>query len=410
MRRSVVLLSLFVVISYASHGAAQDQPDADQAEPEAATRTGLIEQEEDAKAAALVPAGPGKAEQYVNRLSEMFLGQQARWHAYWDSAYAGGGFTMGAGYLWYTSPYNTLDVRGSITFSGYKRLEAEFVDPELFGKRGRLSVLGGWREATEVGFYGFGMETTDNNRTNYSFQQPYIGATLEIYPTRRLFLVRGGLELSQWRQNPGSGDVPSVDQVYTPETLPGLGARPVYWHTQATIGLDSREPGPGYSRRGGFYGVTVHDYADHDSAYGFNEVDYEVIQHIPILRETWVVSLHGLAETTSGKDGQQIPFFMTPAVGGGSELRAYNSWRLRDLNSLLLQAEWRVMVNRFVDMAVFYDTGKVAARRQDLDLRDMKTDVGLGFRFHGPAATPLRIEVAHGQEGFGIVFAASEAF
>ena len=68
------------------------------------------------------------------------------------------------------------------------------------------------------------------------------------------------------------------------------------------------------------------------------------------------------------------------------------------------------MVNRFVDMAVFYDTGKVAARRQDLDLRDMKTDVGLGFRFHGPAATPLRIEVAHGQEGFGIVFAASEAF
>jgi hypothetical protein len=409
MRRVVVLVTVFATLSYASYSAAQDPSDADQSDP-TATRTALIEQEQDAKAAALVPAGPGKAEQYVNRLSEMFLGQQLKWHAFWESAYSGGGFTMGAGYLWYTSPYNTLDLRGSITFSGYKRLEAEFVDPELFGRRGRLSVLGGWREATEVGFYGFGMATSDSNRTNYSFQQPYISATLEVFPTRRLFVVRGGLELTQWKQNPGSGDVPSVEQVYTPETLPGLGARPVYWHTQATVGVESREPGPGYSRRGGFYGVTVHDYADHGHAYGFNQVDFEAIQHVPILRETWVVSLHGLAETTYTKDGQLIPFFMTPAVGGGEELRAYNSWRLRDYNSLLLQAEWRVMVNRFLDMAVFYDAGTVAARREDLDLGHMKTDVGLGFRFHGPAATPLRMEVAHGQEGFGVVFAASEVF
>jgi len=225
-----------------------------------------------------------------------------------------------------------------------------------------------------------------------------------------LFVVGGGVEWSQWKQNPGSGDVPSVDEVYTPETLPGLGAHPVYWHTQGTVGIDYREPGAGYTRRGGFYGVTVHDYADQDKTYGFNQVDYEVIQHIPILREAWVVSLHGLARTTYDKSGQQIPFFMMPSSGGGSDLRAYPSWRLRDLNSLLLQAEWRAIVNRFFDMALFYDAGKVAARRADLDLRDMKSDVGVGFRWHGPAATPLRIEFAHGNEGFGIVFAASEAF
>src|SRR6185369_2901932 len=128
--------------------------------------------------------------------------------------------------------------------------------------------------------------------------------------------------------------------------------------------------------------------------HGFQELDYEAIQHIPLLREAWVISLHGSVQTAFSKSGQQIPFFMMPSIGGGSNLRAYSSWRLRDLNSLLLQAEWRVIANRFLDMAVFYDTGRVASRLDALNLKDLKSDVGIGFRFHGPAATPLRIELA----------------
>ena len=99
-----------------------------------------------------------------------------------------------------------------------------------------------------------------------------------------------------------------------------------------------------------------------------------------------------------------------PAVGGGSSLRGYSSWRFRDRNSLELQGEWRVMVNRYVDMAVFYDTGKVAAHTSDLDLDHLKHDAGLGFRFHGPISTPLRIDFAKGSEGLSIVFAASASF
>ena len=54
---------------------------------------------------------------------------------------------------------------------------------------------------------------------------------------------------------------------------------------------------------------------------------------------------------------------MLPYVGGGSTLRGFTSHRFRDQNGLPLQAEWRIMVNRFIDTAVFYDAGKVAARR-----------------------------------------------
>jgi len=115
-------------------------------------------------------------------------------------------------------------------------------------------------------------------------------------------------------------------------------------------------------------------------------------------------------QTSYSKAGQQIPFFMMPSIGGGSDLRAYASWRLRDLNSLLLQAEWRVIANRFLDMAVFYDTGRVAPRLDALKLNDLKNDAGIGFRFHGPLTTPLRLELAKGSDGFGFVIAASHAF
>jgi hypothetical protein len=331
------------------------------------------------------------------------------WHTFWQNAYSGGGFTLGAGYTHFVSSYNTIDVRGSITFSGYKRLESEFIAPDLFARRGRLSVIGGWREATEVGFYGFAMTSTQENRANYSFQQPYFNGTLEVFPTKKLFMLKGGLELTQWKQAPGSGSAPSVETVYTSSTLPGLGASPVYVHSQGTIGLDSR-PARGYAKRGGFYGVTLHDFSDSDSQYGFRQVDYEAIQHIPILRDAWVISLHARAEMAYDKSDQTIPFFMMPSIGGGSNLRAYSSWRLRDLNSLYLQGEWRAIVNRFFDVALFYDAGKVAAHRSDLDLHGMKSDVGLGFRWHGPASTPLRIEFTKGNEGFALVFAASEVF
>ncbi len=376
---------------------------------DATSRASAIEDEEQAKADSLRPAEPGKAEAYVQKISEAFLSGDLHWHAFWTNAYSGGGFTLGAGYTRFVSSYNTIDIRGSITPSGYKRLEGEFLAPGLFAGRGTLSVVGGWREATRVNFFGLGQESKQQNLVNYGFKQPYAHAKLEVFPARNFFVVRGDVELSQWSQGAGSGDVPSIETVYTPSTLPGLGASPVYLHTEAMVGIDSR-PARGYTRRGGFYGVTVHDYTDTDHAYGFDQVDYEAIQHIPILREAWVIALHAYAQTTYDKGGEQIPFFMMPSFSGGSDLRAFASWRLRDLNSLLLQGEWRANANRFLEMALFYDAGKVAANRSDLFSSGMKTDYGIGLRFHGPITTPLRIELAHGSEGFVLNFSASQVF
>src|SRR5206468_8061959 len=384
----------------ASSVAAQD--------PQPPTREAEIEQAKTEKANALHPYVPTRFEGLMNRAQEILNGVP-RWHPSFESAYYGGGVTLGAGYAHHVSPYNMIDVRGTYTILGYKRFEGEFTAPRLFHRRGSLSVLGGWREATQAAFYGLGTSSSPNNRADFDFQQPYGLGTLELWPTRRLLMLRGGLELSRWSVHSGQGDYPSVDTLYTPRTLPGVGAETTYVHSQGTVALDWRTS-PGYSRRGGYYGVTLHDYTDRDKQFGFNQLDYEAIQHFPILREAWVISLRGIARTTYAKTDQQVPFFLLPYVGSGHTLRGFISHRFRDQNGLILNAEWRIMVNRFMDTAFFYDTGKVAARRADLDLNGLKSDYGFGFRLHGPFATPLRIELANSPEGLRLVFATTPIF
>jgi hypothetical protein len=374
------------------------------------TREAEIAKAKAEKAKALHPYGPSKAETYIDRAENLMLTGGLHWHPFFDSAYAGGGFTLGAGYRRFVSSYNTVDLRGSITFSGYKRIEAEFLAPRLFDRRGVLSVIGGWREATQVGFYGIGTGSTSrDDRANYSFTQPYVSGRLEVWPTRKWFVLGGGLEYSKWDQGSGDGSDPSVEEIYTPQTLPGLGASPTYLHAQGFAAFDWRTAS-GYSRKGGAYGITVHDFVDHDSDFSFRKVDYDAVQHIPVLRDAWVLSLHGRIETTFKSDDEQVPFFMLPALGGGSTLRGFASWRFRDRNSMLMQAEWRVLANRFLDMAVFYDAGKVMDVPKDISWTGLKSDYGLGFRFHGLAATPLRIELARSNEGLVIVFSSKAPF
>jgi hypothetical protein len=378
-------------------------------QPEATTREAAIEQEQAEKAKTLHPYVPGKVEGLLNRAEDILVNGVPRWHPFFESADYGGGLTLGAGYAHHVSSYNLLDVRGSYTILGYKLVEAEFTAPRLFHRRGALTLVGGWREATQAAFYGLGMGTSTDDRTDFDFRQPYGRGTLTVWPTRRLLMLRGGVELSQWSQRPAQGDFPSVETVYSPRTLPGLGTNTTYLHAQGTVGFDWRTS-PGYSRRGGFYGVTLHDYTDRDERFGFREIDYEAIQHIPILREAWVISLRAIARTTDSKAGQAVPFFLLPYVGSGSTLRGFTSHRFRDRNGLTLQAEWRIMANRFLDTAVFYDTGKVAARRQDLDLDGLKSDYGIGVRFHGPFTTPLRIEVAKSPEGARLIVSTHAIF
>jgi surface antigen Omp85-like protein len=227
--------------------------------------------------------------------------------------------------------------------------------------------------------------------------------------TVKYVVFGAGATYEDYSMGSGQGTVPSIEEIFTPDTAPGLGVSPKYLHTTASAGLDSR-PAAGYARRGSLVEVRYHNYADQDKTYSFDRADGEIVQHIPILRENWVISLHGLVQTTLN-DSDQVPYFLLPSLGSGSTLRAFPSWRFRDRHSLLMSGEFRWIPNRLaIDMAFFFDTGKVAPRWDDLGFKGLKNNGGVGIRFHGPMATPLRVDFAKGSEGINIVFSGNAAF
>jgi hypothetical protein len=78
---------------------------------------------------------------------------------------------------------------------------------------------------------------------------------------------------------------------------------------------------------------------------------------------------------------------------------------------MLVSGEWRWIASRLaLDMALFYDAGMVAPTLDSIALGSFVSNFGIGARFHGPARTPLRVELARGREGTHLVFAASAAF
>ena len=109
------------------------------------------------------------------------------------------------------SSYNTIDVRGSYTLTGYKRAEVEFLAPRIFNRRGSLSLLGGWREATQVGFYGIGTDTSKDDRTNYLFQQPYALGTLHRLPDAAELDAAAAARVHDVVAGIRRGHVPSVE-------------------------------------------------------------------------------------------------------------------------------------------------------------------------------------------------------
>ena len=342
-----------------------------------------------------------KAEQLFVTLQREML-QEPNGYPLFGGVYSGGGFT--------------LVITGGSTAIGptrhqghaYSGTTSSWSSVRFVGPCGRTvrSARGPDGATPRRSPTGLGMDGPE--RPRFRDAAGYVGGGVAVHPVPWT-VFRGALTYEDFTPGQGAGKDPSIEEVNTPATAPGPGANPAYLHAMASAGIDTRLS-PGYARRGGLYEVSYHNYADRDDTYSFDRLDAEVVQHIPILRENWVISLHGLLQTTLD-DADTVPYFLLPSLGSGSTLRAYSSWRFRDRHSLLMSAEWRWIPSRLgLDMALFYDTGKVTPEFRDISWKGLASDVGIGVRFHGPLATPLRIELAKGREGLHLVFSGSAAF
>lgn len=378
------------------------------------TRTEELAKKQAEKAATAQPYKPTGFETFMNRLEENLASPPNGFFPALGSVYPGGGFTLGAGYRHFYARKAVIDVTGFYSLKNYKKVEIGTRTPWNLDGPFVFSLRAGWLDAPQIGFYGLGNDTSSDDRANFRLKQTYAAATLDLKPSSWTRLV-GEVAYEDYKTESGRGSAPSIETVYDDTTAPGLFSdsgefsNPKYVRAEGTAAIDWRTS-PGYSRRGGYYGVTFANFADVDETFSFQRIDGELIQHLPILRDNWVISLRGRVQSVLDDD-DEVPYFLLPYLGSGRTLRAYSTGRFRDRHSLLTTAEFRWIPSRLaLDMAVFYDAGKVASRRQDLDFENLTTNWGIGARFHGPRSTVLRIEAARGSDGWHLVFSTSAAF
>ena len=101
-----------------------------------------------------------------------------------------------------------------------------------------------------------------------------------------------------------------------------------------------------------------------------------------VFQQRRVIALRGRVEATSPRDGNRVPFYLQPTLGGSEDLRGFRPFRFYDNNAVILNGEYRWEVFSGLDMALFVDAGRVFHEWQQINYRNLETDAGFGFRFN----------------------------
>lgn len=390
MRRGFTALAL--VLALASPLAAQ----------EPGSRAAQIEAKQQDKATQLRTSTPNWIEQRLLDIEEAGgFGVTKGWFVTFGDIKSGSGFAMGPAYGKLFHNGTLIYAKAAYSIRNFKMAQVSFHPPQTAG--GRLAVEGRlrWQDAPTLAFYPIG---TDSERSRFDFSETKteVSGRARFQPVRFVRL-NGGVSYEDFDTTYLDLTKPAPDSRLQLIFVPGAGADPSYVHSHVAGAIDWRD-GIGYSRHGSLLQATLHDYRQQGGdGFSFRRLDGVAEQYIPILHGNWVIYLGLRASTTDASDGNVVPFFLMPYLGGNS-LRGFRNYRFRDRHSILFTAEYRWYVQEFVDMALFYDAGKVTAERSQLDFDDLKSSVGAGIRFHGPQTTAVRLEVAHSGEGWRLIF------
>jgi hypothetical protein len=351
--------------------------------------------EQAAKRASLSPPTKNTAERVVERLRRFgfFEDDPIGFYPFVGKVYPSGGVAFGAGYRRAFQDTGALTATTALSVQNYKSAGLVLELPRMHRGRVAIDAALKWLDATSVPFYGLGSESRRETSTTFGYRPTTVGLTLRYGPTSS-FTVGGGVDYLNVTATPGwtQADRPLLaDAVPTPADGQG------YIRARAFAALDSRTD-EGFTGRGGLYRIDVDEYAASAGASAsFRRVEGEAVQLVPILGANWVIALHGLSTLTYSSDTDAVPFYLMPTLGG-SDLRGFSTMRFRGPQRALVGAELRWTPARLLDMAIFYQAGKVADRPRDLTRGTLERSYGVGARLHGQGRSTMRIDLAHSRE------------
>ena len=152
------------------------------------SRVAVLEQEKAAKAAAVRPYEPDKAEKIFNWAMESFLLAPQGFLPLitsipkGDNVFHSGGIAGGAMYRGFLGDQAGWSATGLISYPGYTHVDVSADALRL--ARGRVALRGGagWTSGARIPFYGVGTGSSQDDLTNFGVEMGYVGAQLRTNP------------------------------------------------------------------------------------------------------------------------------------------------------------------------------------------------------------------------------------
>jgi hypothetical protein len=317
-----------------------------------------------------------------------------------------GGFGLGSGYgggIGYRLPNSgkgNPNVRffAGATFSGYEEYYAQMDSLRLGRTRNRMQLRYHDRPSEDV--YGFGVNSSLDNRSTYRLQRTSFIVTLER--RRRHSWLEVVFGVSRNDLGPGQDDrYPTAQEEFqdVPGALETLTGRYDYLEIGAYVGWDRRD-NDFYPFRGNLFRFGFHlNEGIRETTANYSKYGLELQQFIPLggVRRTLALRFNGVITDDRSTDGAEAPVFSFERLGGSRTVRAYRNGRFIDEDMIVGNVEYRYPMwwvaaasGIAMDVVAFFDFGTIMPDLSKMQQKDIRN--GAGFALY---MTTARMLIGH---------------
>ena len=378
------------------------------------TASGIIDAEK-AKAQSLSPVEPSHGEQEFDRFQEKIdsIMSPNGLTVQTGGLPTGGGFSLGPRYIrrdWLHEHLISDSYLVGSTKKWYKgQSTLDFVG--LMDNHLQLTALGAYQNAASMPYYGEGSNSSKGNQSD--FRSEFTSAHLRGQFNFLDHKLSAGYSVGGLLVNVGPGDRGgwrSTDQIFNEANTPGLEKQSNF--ITGTASITANLTTPSFSNPKGLI-LEAQDtqfWDQRSTNSSFHLLQTQATYYVPFINGMRTLAFRARNETTFHADGQQVPFYLQPTLGGPNDLRGYERYRYYGNGSSVLSGEYKWSVAGSVEMAVFGDGGNVYSRPGLIGLRDLRGDGGFGVRFKNKQQEIMRFDVGFSPEGVKVWFVFNNAF
>ena len=294
-------------------------------------------------------------------------------------------------------------------------------------QRSRIGLFAQVRDMNRLDFFGLGPDTRRRDRTDFALRETSVGIRGWARATELVRLGGSAQFYSPERRRGQSPLVPSIEQMFSADAVPGLNEDPDFARYRGYVELvypvlaNPSKDTQLDDRFQGTYQLAVESVRDlRDGTFNFYRVETEIQERFAGFKPGHRLTLHGLVSLTN-PDGL-VPFYLQYALGGGGglsafrpntigtdgtkgTLRAFHNYRFRDRDILLMQAEYRVALRQDVHASIFADAGRVAPTASTLFQGGLKAGTVFSLSYMRKGAALARLDVGYGaSEGIHLLW------